>query len=127
MSDKPKILVVDDEEDIVQFLTVLLEDNGYEVVVARNGIEAVEKARADKPALISLDITMPEQSGVRAYKEYRNDEDLKEIPIVIVTGYEDPNFEKFIKTRRTIEAPDAFFEKPIQKDEYLAKIKELIG
>ncbi|MBD3165712.1 response regulator [bacterium] len=127
MSETKKILVVDDEEDIVQFLSVLLEDNGYEVVVARNGIEALEKARADAPALISLDITMPEQSGVKAYKELRNDDDLKSIPIVIVTGYEDPNFEKFIKTRRTIEPPDAFFEKPIQKDEFLAKVKDLTG
>ncbi len=126
MSDKKKILVIDDDPQLVLFLTTLLEDNGYEPVSAADGAEGLDKTRSEKPDLILLDITMPEKSGVRYYREVRRDPDLKDIPVVIVTGIMQ-EFERFISTRRQVPPPDAYFSKPVDKDELLAKLSELLG
>ena len=125
--DKKTILVVDDEEDVVTYLTALFEDNGFAVVSCGTGGEAIEKTNAIKPDLITLDIAMPEESGVRAYKTIRASDDTKDIPVVMITGYEDPHFKKFIHTRRTAPPPDAYFEKPIDRDALIKKVKELLG
>ena len=101
---KKTILVIDDEPDIVSFLTTLLEDNGYRTVSAMDGREGIEKARSEKPDLVSLDITMPEKSGVKFYRELRSDPDLSKIPVVIVTGVSG-DFEKFISTRKQVPPP----------------------
>ena len=114
MSDKKKIIIIDDEPDIVTFLTVLLQDNGYETISAGNGREGLETIRAERPDLVLLDITMPEKSGVRCYREMRENPDLKPIPIVIVTGVA-KDFKNFISTRRQVPPPDGFVEKPIDQ------------
>ena len=126
MADKKKILVIDDDPQIVLFLTALLEDNGYEHVSAADGMEGLEKTRSEKPDLILLDITMPEKSGVRYYRDVRGDDDLKDIPIVMVTGIME-EFKRFISTRRQVPPPEAYFSKPVDKDELLAKLAELLG
>ena len=126
MSDKRKIIVIDDDPDIVTFLTTLLEDHGYDYVTATNGQEGLERARAEKPDLILLDITMPEKSGVRFYREVRDDPELKNTPVVMVTGVME-EFKKFISTRRQVPPPDGYITKPIDKDELLATIAKLLG
>ena len=108
---------------------------GYTVAAARNGQEAIEEARRERPDLVSLDITMPEKSGVRFYREMKEDPDLASVPIVIVTGVTNPwagphgegTFEKFISTRRKVPPPDGFFEKPIDREKFLAKLAALLG
>jgi CheY-like chemotaxis protein len=130
-----RILVVDDESDVVIYLSALLRDAGYVVDAAADGQMAIDAVRQSAPDLISLDITMPEKSGVRFYREMREDEALKSIPIVIVTGvtstYDGPegagSFEKFLSTRGHVPAPDAFMEKPVDPEAYVAKVRELIG
>ncbi|MHC4942434.1 MAG: response regulator [Planctomycetota bacterium] len=119
------ILVVDDEPDVIAFLTTLLEDNGYKTVSARDGQEALDAVKNQKPDLISLDITMPEKSGVRFYREIKNDPDLKAIPVVIVTGVSD-DFQKFISTRKQVPPPEGYISKPIEEPKYLDTIKGLI-
>jgi len=84
--DKKKILAIDDEPDERLYLATLLEDNGYATDTAEDGNEGMEKAKAAPPDLITLDISMPEKSGVRFYREIRKDPELAKIPIVIVTG-----------------------------------------
>jgi len=126
VSDKRKIIVIDDDPDIVTFLTTLLEDHGYDYVTATNGQEGLERARAEKPDLILLDITMPEKSGVRFYREVRDDPELKNTPVVMVTGVME-EFKKFISTRRQVPPPDGYITKPIDKDELLATIAKLLG
>ncbi|MDP8208177.1 MAG: response regulator [Candidatus Electryonea clarkiae] len=121
------ILVVDDEQDIVDYLKMLFEDNGYKVLIAWDGAECEAMAREHQPDLITLDITMPKESGVKAYKNLRHDPELGKIPIILVTGYEDPNFEKFIHTRRTTIPPDGFFDKPIDREALIARVAELVG
>jgi CheY-like chemotaxis protein len=129
-----RILIVDDEPDVVSYLSTLLKEAGYAIVTAANGQEGLDLARRERPDLVSLDITMPEKSGVRFYREMREDEQLTGVPIVIVTGVANPwagpdgsgSFEKFISSRKQVAPPDAFFEKPIDPDEYLKKIGELL-
>ncbi len=126
MSDKKKILVIDDEPDIVTFLTTLLEDNGYDTVSANDGVAGLEKTKAEKPDLILLDITMPEKSGVRYYRDVREDPDLASIPVVMVTGVM-KEFEKFISTRRQVPPPDGYFSKPIDDKALLEAVAKLLA
>jgi DNA-binding response OmpR family regulator len=121
-----KVLVVDDEPDVVVYLRTFLEDHGFEVKVANNGKTGYDETLAWKPDLISLDITMPEESGIRMYRDVRENPETAPIPVIIVTGVS-PLFEKFIGTRKQVPPPNAYFEKPIDKDAYLAKLKELVG
>ena len=92
----------------------------------------MKAVRLHPPDLVTLDITMPEASGTRFYKELRTDPDLKDIPVVVVTavtglGGDPYAYEKFISNRRLVPAPEAFFPKPIQREEFLRKIMELLG
>lgn len=130
--DKKKILIVDDEAHVVTYLETLLQDNGYDTVAAVNGKEAMEKVKSDKPDLICLDITMPEESGVRFYRNLKDDPKLSSIPVAIVTavtgmgGDPDP-FKQFISSRKQIPPPEAFFSKPIEEKEFLDKIAEILS
>ena len=128
---KRRILVVDDEPNVVTYLETLLQDNGYETVAASNGREGMEKAKAERPHLICLDITMPEESGVRFYRDLKEDPVLRMIPVIIVTGVTgyggDPDgLKKFLSTRRQVPPPEGYFSKPIDRDEFIAKIRQLL-
>jgi CheY-like chemotaxis protein len=130
--EKKKILIVDDEPDVVSYLEMLLRDNGYETVTATNGREGIEVARQEKPDLVTLDVSMPEASGTRFYKEAREDADLSGIPIIIVTavtgyGGDKYGYEKFLSGRRLVPAPDGFFPKPIEPEPFLEAIARLLG
>lgn len=120
MNSKKFILVVDDEDDILTYLSALLEDNGYEVATAKDGLHAMEAVKARKPDLITLDITMPEQSGVRTYRELKTDEDLKKIPVFIITGVD--LMRTYLTRLAGFPFPEAFLTKPVEKDELLDMI-----
>ena len=122
--NKRTILVVDDEPDVLTFLTTLLQDNGYETMTAENGEEAFDRVKEKRPVLVSLDITMPETSGVRFYRNVKESEDWKDIPIIIVTGISG-EFEKFISTRKQVPPPEGYVSKPIDEKEFLELIKKL--
>jgi CheY-like chemotaxis protein len=129
--DKKRILVVDDEPHVVTYLETLLQDNGFETVAASNGREGMEKVKNEKPHLICLDITMPEESGMRFYRDLKNDPALRAIPVIIVTavtGYGgDPDgLKKFLNARHHVPPPEGYFSKPIEKSEFVAKIKQLL-
>ncbi len=126
MGATKKILVVDDEPDVLTYLCTLLEDNGYETVRALNGIEAMESARSDRPDLITLDMTMPEQSGVRTIKELKADPQLAKIPIIIVTGIGE-SMNTFIHKIPHFPRPEGFISKPVVQDEFLGLLKQLLG
>lgn len=85
MSNK-KILVVDDEEDIVELITFQLERDGYNVCSANDGIEAVSKINKDRPDLVILDIMMPRMNGLDVVQLIRGKEDKKSLPIIIVSA-----------------------------------------
>jgi CheY-like chemotaxis protein len=126
-----KILIVDDEPNIVTYLEMLLQDEGFSTVSAANGREGFEKARQEKPDLICLDITMPEESGVRFYRNVKEDPDLTDIPVLIVTavtgfGGDPKPFRQFLSTRKQIPEPEGFFSKPIDRDAFLDKVREVL-
>lgn len=127
-----RVLIVDDEPDVLAYLEMLLQDSGYGTLTAKDGAEALDLVRKEKPDLVTLDISMPGASGTRFYKEIRTDPGLASIPIVIVTGVTgyggDPHaYEKFISRRSTVPPPDAYFPKPIDRDEFLTAIRTLLA
>jgi CheY-like chemotaxis protein len=127
-----KILIVDDEPDVVSYLEMILQDNGYETLTAANGKEALELLRSEKPDLVTLDISMPEASGTRFYVEMKKDPEFASTPVVIVTavtgfGGDKYGYEKFISHRRLVPPPEAFFPKPIDREEFIAAVKEQLA
>ncbi len=127
-----KILVVDDEPDVVTYLEMLLNDAGFQTVTATNGRDGFTVAQAEKPDLICLDITMPEESGIRCYRNLRENAELKSIPVVIVTavtgtGGDPEPFKQFMSTRPQVPAPDGFFSKPIDRETFIGKVNELLA
>jgi len=129
---RKKVLVLDDEPNVVAYLETLLQDNGYDTVSAGDGREGMEKARSEKPDLITLDISMPEESGIRFYRELKADPDLSDIPVIIVTGvtgfgYKPEDFQKFISSRKQIPPPDGFVAKPIDRDELMKGVTSLLS
>lgn len=125
MSDKKKILIVDDEPDMVVWLSSFLEDNGFYTIFATDGIVGYEKTKEEKPDLITLDITMDKESGIGMYRKLKENAETADIPVVMITGIS-PEFKKFIEKRKQVPPPDAYFEKPIDKDKLLQTVQELI-
>jgi CheY-like chemotaxis protein len=124
MGDGKLILVVDDEDDVIAYLSSLLEDNGFQTLTAKDGSTGFKLAKEKHPALITLDITMPEESGVRMFRNLQNTKETADIPVIIVTGVSS-DFKQFIESRRQVHPPEAYFEKPIDKDDFIAKVREL--
>ena len=127
-----KILIVDDEPDVVSYLEMILQDNGYETLTAGNGNEALKILRREKPDLVTLDISMPESSGTRFYVELKKDPELSGTPVFIVTavtgfGGDKYGYEKFISHRRLVPPPEGFFPKPIDREEFIAAVNEQLA
>ncbi|PSQ94812.1 MAG: DNA-binding response regulator [Bacteroidetes bacterium SW_7_64_58] len=80
------VLIVDDEEDLLSLLEYNLEQEGFEVVLARDGVEAIEQTRAHEPDLIILDIMMPKMDGIEVCEKLRKDAHLRTIPIMMLTA-----------------------------------------
>ncbi len=125
MEIKKKILIIDDEEDVVTYLSTFFTDNGFETLSAINGKEGFEKAKSEKPDIITLDVSMPEESGVKALRDLQNNESTKNTPIIMVTGVS-TDMKRFIETRKQVHPPEGYFEKPIDREALLKKIKELL-
>ena len=126
-----KILVIDDDPDIISFLTALLQDHGYETCSAKNGEEGWEMVREEHPMLICLDLLMPQKSGVKLYGQIRKDPTLKHIPVIMITGfgppeYPDIDFKRFIHHRSAVPPPDGYLEKPIDRDTLLSTIARVL-
>ncbi|MBM4332881.1 MAG: response regulator [Deltaproteobacteria bacterium] len=126
MANKKKILIVDDEQDIQTYLSTLLEDNGYDTLLANDGEEALKQVEVSLPDLITLDISMPEKSGIKFYRDMKAEDRLKHIPIIIVTGISE-DFKKFISTRQQVPPPEGYLSKPIDKEEILTLVRKFIS
>ncbi|MFC1662414.1 response regulator [Gemmatimonadota bacterium] len=127
MADDAKtILVVDDEPDARDFFTTVLEDNGYSVVTARDGTEAIQRLEESIPDLVTLDITMPEKSGIAVFRKLKEDDRFKGVPVIIITGVSD-DFKQFISTRRQVPPPEGYISKPVEAGDLIAKVEELLS
>jgi len=128
MSEKKRILVVDDEPDFCAIVQGNLEKEGYAVEVAYDGVEGLAKVRANPPDAIVLDVMMPEMDGYAVCKELKADPQLKEIPVVMLTAVAS----HVASTRyshydgMSMEADD-YLPKPASAEEITSSIKGLLG
>lgn len=129
--NKKTILVVDDEPDIRLFLKTVLEDAGFEVVTADNGKHALERLKAFKPDLISLDLVMPRMGGLKLLKYLQKNPNLAEIPFIVVTAHarDELGKEDFLKLKaeKFLVSPYSFMEKPVVPSEYVTTIRKRLG
>ncbi len=128
--DKKKILIVDDELEMRIFLCNLLGNCGYEPIDAGDKDEGMQKAVREKPALIILDVTMPKESGIQMYRELQEHEDLKNVPVIMVSTIDKKTFsfyQKFQGTPRQKVGPDpgAYLEKPLEAEELIELVRTL--
>jgi twitching motility two-component system response regulator PilH len=127
-----RILIVEDEDDVIEFVSTVLKENGFSPVIARNGEEALDMIRQDRPDLVIMDILMPKQSGIRMYRALKTTDTLKDVPVVIYSGIARRTFLRTQAARSEIEGetvpePEAYVEKPA-KPEYLAEVvKKVLG
>lgn len=123
MKERKKILLVDDTDTILLFLKTLLAGQDFDFLTAKNGAEAIERARRERPDLVLLDILMPVMDGIEACRIMKGDPELKGIPVVIVTARSEPE-----NVERCLDAGcDDYVFKPIRKLELLDKINRLLG
>lgn len=123
METRRKILVIDDEPDVVSYLSAFLEDEGFEVFAAGNGPDGLRLAREQAPDLITLDITMPGMSGIEVLTTLRRNDQLNCIPVVIITGV--TSFDK-LTDYRDVRAPEGFMSKPIDLVQLLSTIESIL-
>lgn len=121
--DKKRILLVEDEKDMVYAVILQLEANGYEVLTAYDGREGLGKAKKEKPDLIILDLMLPKMDGYKVCGLLKADTRYTKIPIVMFTARAQ---ESDIKLGEELGA-DAYITKPFEPQVLLSKIKELLG
>lgn len=114
-----KILIIDDDPIVVKYLNNIFTDNGYGTCTAGSGVEGIEVVRAEKPDLITLDLQMPEEWGPRFYRKLTKDPELKDIPVIVISGLSSSKY--------SLPKSVAHFSKPFDKDEVLAAVEKTIG
>jgi len=120
---KKIILIIDDEVDFVEMFRLRLVSAGYDVIMAFDGVEGLEKAKAEKPDLIILDIVLPKMDGNKVGRILKADAELKKIPIIILTARVNKKEE-----RSAFEAGvECYMSKPCESPVLLDKIKELLN
>ena len=126
-ANKKTVLVVDDEEDVLKYLSSALKASGFKVVIAHDGFEAMEQVKLHNPDLISLDLVMPKRSGVKFYRELIKNKKWAKIPVLIVTGHARDDLGKADLKNLVMSGPEIYLEKPVKPDNYIASVKKLIG
>jgi len=114
-----KIMIVEDDPSIIDYLVTLFNDNGYETCTASTGNEGLEVIKTEKPDLITLDFEMPESWGNIFYRKIQKQPTYRDIPIIVISGLdaEFPNLEKAV----------AVLRKPFDKEELLGFVRDSIG
>jgi len=144
------VMLVDDDANMITFLSAVLKDNGYAVTSASNGSDGLKMLKESVPDLLVLDVMMPKKSGFTLFKQLRRDDRLKSLPVLMLTGVAqslqemDEESEDTLQRpqdslrealRKQIEemrgeglaSPDKFVDKPIEPDSFIGSVKELIG
>jgi CheY-like chemotaxis protein len=123
VSTLKRLLLVDDYPDALEMWAVFLRSSGYEVITAKTGLEAIERAEHSQPDLVLLDLQLPEMSGVEAARRLRASKTTAHIPLIAVTG--------FSQAREHDEARQAGFDKvivkPCEPSLLLAEVERLLG
>ncbi len=118
-----RILIVDDEPDLLEMVQINLEMEGYECIVAYDGFRALDRARKEKPDLIILDVMLPGLNGYKVCRLLKFDEKYKKIPIIMLTA----EAQRADRLLGEATGADYYMTKPFDADKLLAKVKELLG
>lgn len=119
-----KILLVEDDSFVIDIYHTKLSQEGYEVIEARNGVEAMKKLSEVKPDLILLDIIMPYMDGIEALRKIKKDENLKKIPVILLTNLSQ---KEEISEGLGLGASDYLIKSHFTPSEVLEKIKICLG
>jgi two-component system phosphate regulon response regulator PhoB len=127
-----KVLIVDDDVDITKLVSRLVEQAGYEAVVAKNGVEGMDKVREEMPDLIILDVLMPKQSGIRMYRELKTEEPFQDIPVIVLSAIAPKSFFRSQQVLdefrgQSVPQPEAYMEKPEEPEELIELMKRILG
>lgn len=127
MSAQPKILVVDDDPDILDAITTILSTQPYSIDTARDGIECVDKVRANVPDVIVLDLLMPMKDGFAVVRELRDNPRYEKVPILILTSVrEDASRRRYeLETGLAMDVQD-YLEKPVSPADLLERVSNLL-
>jgi two-component system alkaline phosphatase synthesis response regulator PhoP len=120
MKGRPKILLVDDDVDLVKVMSGALESKAYQVIVAYNGLEGLEKAKKEKPDLVVLDILMPIADGFVFADQFRKDPSLAKVPVLALTSFSESLGQPF-----PFEVSE-YIVKPIKPRDLVAKVEEFL-
>jgi two-component system alkaline phosphatase synthesis response regulator PhoP len=123
-----KILIVDDDPDLVEAVSMILESKNYDVAAAYGGIEGLQKARTENPDLIVLDVMMPDKDGYAVCKELKADPALSKIPVLLLTAV----VSKISTTRYTQQMgmeteADDYIDKPVEPEVLVKRIEALLS
>ena len=129
---KKKVLTVDDEYQVREIIATMLQEHDYVPLQAKNGEVALKVIKEESPDLIILDVLMPEKSGIKFYRELKNADDLKGIPVIICSGIARRTF---IRSKdghgrlggEGLPQPEAYIEKPVKPATLVKALKELLG
>jgi CheY-like chemotaxis protein len=125
------ILVVDDGPNVRGYLKMILEDAGFRVVTAGDGVEALELIQRDRPDFISLDLIMPRKSGHKLLFELKRDRELSRIPVLIVTAHARDELGKKalqeVLDSAVMSGPGTYLEKPVNPNSYVRAIQRALG
>ena len=129
---KKRILVVGDEVDMRTFVCTLLGTCGYQSLIASDGEEGIQKARELKPELIILDVMLPKEGGIQMYRELKINDDLKDIPVIMLSGISKKTFfhsQNILNTYmgQTLPEPEAYIEKPPESEELIELAESLLS
>jgi twitching motility two-component system response regulator PilH len=127
-----QVLVVDDEMDVRTFISTLLETNGFKPVLAENGEQGMDMVRQKKPALVTLDVMMPKESGIKMYRHLKTNPDFASIPVLVISGLAKKTF---LHSQRVLDKfkgeqvplPEGYIEKPPEPEELMNEVKRIIG
>jgi len=123
-----KILVVDDDPDLVETTSMILKSKQYDVVVAYDGVEGLEKAKTEKPDLIVLDVMMPEKDGYTLCKELKADAALNAIPVLLLTAVVSHiSTTRFSHQMGMETEADDYMDKPVDPNELVRRIELLLS
>jgi Fe-S oxidoreductase/ActR/RegA family two-component response regulator len=118
-----RILVVDDEPDILTFISTVLEDQGASVIQAIDGDQALELARKERPNLITLDLSMPGKNGAVVFEEIRNTPELSGAKVCIISGK--PELRRLVY-ERAVMPPEGYLDKPINEESLLVNVRKIL-
>ena len=123
-----KILVIDDEADVLRYLSLVLEDNGYIALTADNVDDGLRILDEHRPDLVCLDLMMPRQSGIAFYRILRNQPNTAQTPVIMISGMSDPKQFDFhqLVPEAGVSQPEAYLDKPIKVPLLLETVQKLI-